>query len=131
MKRITVAFVIFLILVITAANLGLGRVLFPFVYVVAWGDKIGHFLLMGLLSFLVNYVMPGAKVRVGSFRLPLGILLVMAGVTVEELSQLFLLFRGFSLVDLVFDYAGILVFGYGALFLVNQQRRLGSADGGE
>ena len=122
MKWITIVFIGFLILIVIVANLGLGPSLFPFIYQIPGGDKIGHFLLMGILSFLVNSVLETRKIRIYSINFLLGSLIVMAIVTIEEFSQIFLEYRAFSFIDLLFDYFGIVLFGYLAEYLQNRQR---------
>jgi len=123
MKWITSLFILILILIVIAANLGFGPSFFAFVYIVPWGDKVGHFILMGLLSFFVNMVLQASRVHVFSFDLLKGSLIVLLIVTIEEFSQTLLKFRGFSIVDLIFDYTGIIIFGYLAAILVNRQRQ--------
>ena len=88
------------------------------------GDKVGHFLLVGFLSLLINLKEQGDSAR----RLPLGLrwgttVLLMA-VTLEEISQLWFASRTFSLTDLACSYFGAACGGYLALLL---RRRLGSA----
>jgi hypothetical protein len=81
------------------------------------GDKLGHFLLMGLFSFLLNASLSCRTVRVFFARVLLGSLIACAAVTLEELSQIFVRYRTFDPADLVFDYAGIWAFGRLALHL--------------
>jgi VanZ family protein len=121
MKWVTYIFIVLLILIVIAANMGLGPLFFSFVYLLPGGDKAGHFILMGLLSFLINSVMRASRVQVFSFDLLKGSLIVMAIVTIEELSQIFLKYRGFSLFDLFFDYTGIIIFGRFAAFILDRQ----------
>lgn len=121
MKWVTYIFIVLLILIVIAANMGLGPSFFSFVYLLPGGDKAGHFILMGLLSFLINSVMRASRVQVFSFDLLKGSLIVMAIVTIEELSQIFLQYRGFSIFDLFFDYTGIIVFGQFAAFIFDRQ----------
>lgn len=95
--------------------------LFSFIRAVPGGDKCGHFLLMGLLSFLVNASLGCRTVRVRGARLLLGSLCVAAAVAAEEFSQLFLRYRSFDLVDLLFDFLGIWLFGRAALYLLTRR----------
>ena len=124
MKWITIVFIVFLILIVIIANLGLGPSFFPFIYHIPGGDKFGHFFLMGILSFLVNSVLKTRKIRIFSINLLLGTLIVMTIVTIEEFSQIFLDYRAFSFIDLLFDYFGIVLFGYLAKYLFNRQAGL-------
>jgi polysaccharide biosynthesis protein VpsQ len=86
------------------------------------GDKYGHFLLMGLLSFLINTSLRCRKLDVRAKRVLLGSGIVSLAVTLEEVSQIFMQYRSFDLVDLLFDYLGIWVFGKVALYV--RARRL-------
>lgn len=110
-KWLTGGFIFFLILIVLVANLGLGPVYFPFIYKYPGLDKIGHLLLMGFLSFFVNTLFNGDKVTVLSLKLLKGSLVVFLLVALEEFSQILLANRAFSLLDLAFDLAGIIVFG--------------------
>ena len=106
---LTIAFAILLILIIIGANTGFEP--FKAFYSVPAGDKVGHFLLIGTLSFLVNASLKARRVTMGPVQLLLGSLLVALVVTAEEFSQLFLVHRSFDLLDLAADYLGILLFG--------------------
>ena len=128
MKWAAGLFVLVLLLIVIAANLGLGPFLFPFVYYIPWGDKLGHLILMGMLSFLVNLATGASKVRIFSKDILKGTLLVLVVVTLEEFTQLFLEFRGFSMIDLVFDYVGIIAFGKLAEVVVRRRRQSTSID---
>ena len=120
MKYLTALFIVILILIVIAANLGLAPILFGFLRRIPYGDKLGHFVLMGILSLLVNLSMRATRVQIGSFDVLKGSLIVAVVVTIEEFSQIFIRARGFSLVDLAFDYAGIVTFGTLATYLVNR-----------
>jgi len=126
MKWITALFIVVLLLIVLVANLGYGPQVFSFVYLIPGGDKVGHLILMGLLSFLVNLSLLASKVRIFSVNFLKGSLIVMGVVTLEEFSQLFLKFRGFSLVDLLFDYGGIFLFGYFAAYFVKWRKGITS-----
>jgi VanZ family protein len=118
MKKAAALFIAFLLLVVIAADLGWAQPLFLLVERLPGGDKTGHFLLVGLLGFFVNMA-AGTPAR-GALvsRASLFLLVV---VTLEEVSQLFLHFRGFSLADLAADYAGLLSFGWLAAYLKSRQ----------
>jgi VanZ family protein len=120
MKTLTALFIVILILIVIAANVGLAPTLFAFLRRIPYGDKLGHFVLMGILSLLVNLSMRASRVQIASFDVLKGSLIVAAVVTIEEFSQIFIRSRGFSLVDLAFDYAGIIAFGALATHLINR-----------
>ncbi len=78
------------------------------------GDKTGHFLIMGMVSFLVTLAFASAKIR-GRRLGALGcVLLVGAVVTIDELLQLLFPSRTFDLADLLANWLGILTFGLAA-----------------
>jgi len=109
-KILTVVYIFILAGIIFLADLR-GTDFFAFVGKVPFGDKIGHFLLMGVFSFLLNWALNAKTIRFWLFRYLLGSLIVFGLVTLEELSQNFIRGRTFDLADLVFDYAGIFIFG--------------------
>ncbi len=121
MKKAAVLFTAFLCAVVVAANLGWGRPLFALVERLPGGDKTGHFLLIGLLGFFVHMA---ASTSPRDLLLSRANLLLLATVTLEEFSQIFLQHRGFSLGDLAADYAGL--FSFGMLAAIFKARQPGS-----
>lgn len=119
-KWITGLFILVLILIVLIANLGLGPDYFPLIYTIPGFDKVGHFFLMGVLSFLVNLLLKAEKTKLFSLDFLIGSLVVILVVTLEELSQLFLIHRAFSWVDLVFDLGGIFLGGRLANWLLTK-----------
>jgi polysaccharide biosynthesis protein VpsQ len=90
------------------SDLGYGSILFGFLTGYRGGDVIGHILLTGVLSFVVNVgFAPGVHGH------PLRVLrtttFVFLASTLEELSQAIIPARSFSLVDLLASYAGIII----------------------
>lgn len=120
-KWLTGIFILGLILIVVIANLGLGSTYFPFIYSIPGLDKIGHFFLMGILSFLINLLLKAKRIQLSSQNILLGSLVVILVVTLEELSQLFLIYRAFSWLDLVFDLGGIFLGGQLAAWLKKHQ----------
>ncbi|BDS06213.1 hypothetical protein NT6N_12530 [Oceaniferula spumae] len=93
------------------------------------GDKLGHFLLFGGLSFIANWVLAGCVRcrRVADVRRHLLLTLVVwLLVILEECSQLYLPHRNFDRWDIVADSAGILFFAALAVGLVEYRRRRAS-----
>ena len=118
MRWIVIGYTCFIGGIIVLANAGRGTRLFALQYMVPGADKAGHFVLMGLLAFLVNLGLGMATWRVGRFDVLKGSLLVLAFVIVEELSQVFFANRNADPIDLLADLAGIIVFGYLAQWVV-------------
>lgn len=117
MKWITFSFALFLIVVIFLANMGMGAPLLSLCYALPGDDRAGHFILMGVMALLLNLAMRGARVELGRLRLMKGSLLLSAIIIVEELTQVIMPNRTFSLIDLGASLAGVLVFGRLALLL--------------
>lgn len=123
MKRLAILFALFIVLIILAADLGVGSSFFALVNQIPGADKSGHFILIGLLAFFVIWSVMETYPTSSRSAWIKGMLALAAIVTLEECSQVFLRFRGFSLIDLVFDYLGILFFGCLAAFLQKQKGR--------
>ncbi len=109
LKWITIGFGLFILAIIWLAN-GKSRLL-AFAYEIPLGDKIGHFILIGTLALLINLTWPKEGLRIGRWPVFTGTLLLLPLVLLEEISQLWFPARTFSLFDLLFDVAGMLVLG--------------------
>ena len=109
LKWLSLAYISALILLIAAANRG--ALAISYLAALPAGDKIGHFLLMGLLSYLANTTLGGSRLRWKRCSILKGSILVTAFVVLEEISQLWMTHRAFELADLAADAAGIWVFG--------------------
>jgi len=78
-----------------------------------YGDKLGHFFLMGILSFALNRAALASRVQMKPVTLIWIVSLTLAFIiTLEEFSQQIFPRRTFSLVDLAFSYAGIVFFAW-------------------
>jgi hypothetical protein len=111
MPRLALGFTVVILLIIVAADFGWGTTLFNWVALIPGRDFTGHFTLIGLLSLTINLAFRRRPIRI--FRLPvqLGSLLLMPIVTLEEISQIWIETRGFSLLDLAADFLGIWLLG--------------------
>jgi VanZ family protein len=107
LRIIAVAFSLFMVAVVVMANTETLPSVFEFYRRLPFGDKLGHFVLMGGLCLAANLVLGAKTWKVLGYRLLIGTLLVWAVVSLEELSQLAISSRNFSLTDLLADYAGI------------------------
>jgi hypothetical protein len=94
--------------VIACANGGAMQDFFRWVNRQPFGDKLGHFFLVGALAALLNYALRWRSLTTGPMRLQLGGLLIAGLITLEETSQLWIATRSFDLADLAANYAGIL-----------------------
>lgn len=119
---ITVLFALLLLAIVIANNSGTLPDFLYRLYSVPFGDKIGHLLLTGLLSLLVNLSLSCRKTRLASRDFLLGSLLVGGVVTLEELTQIFFPTRNVSFYDLLSSYLGIWLFGRLADWLSIRQK---------
>lgn len=116
-KILAALYILVLAGIVVLADIKETQYLFRPVRRLPYGDKIGHFLLMGMFSLVVNLVLKARTVRVWKLSYLLGSLIVLAIVTAEEFSQIFIRGRSFDLTDLAADWAGIIVFGEIARFV--------------
>lgn len=73
-------------------------------------DKLGHFILLGIASFLSHQVLGRRTVKALAFRVPIGPLLVTFFSLIDEGLQVLSSARSFSLIDLGANWIGIWVF---------------------
>lgn len=111
-KIVLVAFVAFLVALVALADSGHGQPLFQLAKKIPAGDKLGHFVLFGTLSFLVNLILRAVEIRWWKFTVLKGSAIVISLVTLEECSQLFFRSRSFDLGDLAADLLGICFCGW-------------------
>ena len=122
--RLTLAFSILLLVIVILADANRLPAALAVVYTFKYGDKVGHFLLIGLLNFLVALVFSANRsTRIG------GIIILSSGVVgilvaLEEASQAFFPARTVSWGDLFASFGGIIVFGWLAYWLRKRQIRV-------
>lgn len=118
-KTLAVIYIFILAGIVVLAD-SRGTSYFAFVGLLPFGDKIGHFALMGMFSLVVNLVLSAKTVRVWKLNYLLGSLIVLAIVTAEEISQIFVTGRSFDVGDLLADAAGFFIFGEIARFVIKK-----------
>jgi VanZ family protein len=107
MKKLTILFAAFLLVIIILADAGSLGFLY-FIYDFPYGDKAGHFILFGIFSFLLNLTFLRSRPISTSKRVAVPVTLILAlAIGLEEYSQRFFAGRTSSIVDLIFSYAGI------------------------
>ncbi|MCW5554090.1 MAG: VanZ family protein [Verrucomicrobiae bacterium] len=121
-KIVLCAFVLFMVGLVAWADSGHGSQFFRLANRIPAGDKLGHFILFGMLSFLVNLVLRTAEIRLWRISILKGSAMVMFVATLEEVSQLFLRSRSFDLADLTAGLLGIWFFGWLAKRYCSRQR---------
>ncbi len=108
-RILSVIFGLLLLALVIVADLNLAPDLLSVIYVLPFGDKIGHFILMGVMSLLLNvWTQPS---RVTPLRISRTSLFFFAIVAIEEASQIFFPTRTVSWIDLSADMAGIFLLG--------------------
>jgi VanZ family protein len=112
MKYIAALFTVFILLIIILADRGqLGPI--SYLYDFPYGDKVGHFVLFGLLDFFITLTCLRALPlqRPKLVALSIGLILALL-IGAEEYSQKFFEKRTFDLVDLTASYIGLIVGGW-------------------
>ncbi len=116
------SFLTFICWIIIQADLGQSIALSKFVRHLPFGDKVSHFLLYGMLAFLVNLALKNRKLNILGHQVLLGGVLVLTFALLEECTQIALSTRDFELWDMFCDLVGIALFSWLAL-------RVGSLEG--
>jgi len=115
MKWIAIIFGLFIVGIIILANMGMLRML-GFINEIPNGDKIGHFILYGVLTLLIDLAFIRSRPDLSPNLIVLRVAFVLALlIGLEEYSQKFIPSRTFSLVDLVYGYVGVILFSLLAL----------------
>ena len=116
MKYISVFFLIFIISVIVLADNGSLPHSIRAIYDFPNGDKLGHFILFGLLNFFITRAYLTSFPSKPRTWAVLSIDLILAVfIGFEEWSQKFFPNRTSDIVDLLASYAGLVTFGFLAM----------------
>lgn len=114
MKWITVLFTLFILLIIVLADMG--RLGILHVLTAHNLDKVGHFVLYGILTLLLDLTLIRALPTHNPRLVVVSIGLILAvAIGAEEFSQRYFPSRTFDLVDLAFSYLGVIFFSWLAL----------------
>jgi len=112
MKWLAVLFGLFIVSIIILANLGMLGIL-GFLNEIPFGDKAGHFILYGILTYLIDLTLLRSLRPLNPKLLVFRIALILAlFIGLEEYSQQFFPSRSFDLVDLAFSYLGVAFFSW-------------------
>ncbi|MCI5119908.1 MAG: trypsin [Candidatus Electrothrix sp. AUS4] len=98
----------FFLYIIYAANHGTLPLFIRRLYLFPGGDKVGHFVLLAIASFLANQLLYPRHFLVFGKVFFVGSLIVLVAITAEEISQVFIVSRTFDLIDLSCSYLGII-----------------------
>ena len=111
-RAFTAAWLMFISAVIFCADRHWLTPVYRFITAYPGSDKVGHFVLIGGMAFLLNLSLDLRAVRLVGWGWLLGGVLVGVVCTLEEISQIWIPGRTFDLLDLAGDYAGIVFFGW-------------------
>ncbi len=113
MRYFAALFLAFIIGLIVLADADLLPDFINAIYDFPNGDKVGHFVLYGLLNFFITraFLSSLPTRRGGWVTLSVGLILALF-VALEEFSQMFFSARTFSLLDLTASLLGIIVGGW-------------------
>ena len=103
------SFGLFVIAVVISANLGYGESFWPFIYNTRHADKLGHIGLFGTLGFLCNLAFPSRRFGYSPFLVTTTTLVLLALISLEEISQAFIPARSCDLYDWLADLIGLAI----------------------
>jgi polysaccharide biosynthesis protein VpsQ len=109
LRLVFVIYAIAFIGIIVAADRGKGSWMWDFVGAIPLGDKLGHLVLVGTLSLLLNSVLGKRRAPWRLRFMMLGSLLLLVGMSLEEASQCLNANRTCDLFDWLANVAGITV----------------------
>ena len=99
------------------ANTGQSSVFFELVSMIPYGDKVGHFMLFGILTIAANIGLRFNTWSIGQHQIYWGATSVLIFASLEELSQHFSSRRTLDLSDFIADLAGITLFSFLTLLI--------------
>ncbi|PCJ22053.1 MAG: trypsin [Gammaproteobacteria bacterium] len=124
LKRVIPAFICFAFIcwVILQANAGANTVFFNIVAALPYGDKLGHIMLYGVLTLLLNIALGFKIISLAKVKVSVAASLVLFFSVGEEITQAFIPNRNFDILDLIADGVGILLFNGLSIRYVKENR---------
>ena len=123
MKYISILFFIFIISIIVLADSGNIPPFIRSIYDFPNGDKLGHFILYGFLTFFITRTSLSSLPSKSRSWVTLSIGLTLAlGIALEEWSQQFFSARTFDLIDLLASLLGVVIGGWAAYKIKRPKR---------
>jgi len=104
------SFFIFIAFIIYLADTADHNFAFRVIGHIPYGDKLMHGLLYGVMALLLNYGLKFKSYKFLSFDVQVGAIAVLVFATIEEISQYWIASRTFDLLDLLADFAGVILF---------------------
>jgi len=109
---IAASFFAFILWIIYLANTGSRSIFFEFIREIPYGDKLGHFILFGVLAFLFNFASRFKYFPINRLRIYYGSFAVFIFAMLEELSQAMVATRTLDWQDIAADIFGIFFFSW-------------------
>lgn len=116
------SYLLFLSTVIFMKNLNRGNSVFGILQNIPHVDKLGHFFLYGLLTYLMSFALRQRRFKLLNIRIPLAPFIMLIATFMEECSQIMQEFRTFSLLDMLANIIGVVCFG--SLAIWRYQRKI-------
>ena len=107
---LTAVFTFFIAWVIYEADSHSTNIFFSSVGAIPYGDKIGHFVLYGLLAMFFDWSFNFKSRLLFGYNIPFSALVILGFAVIEEFTQILLESRNFDLVDILFDFLGMWFF---------------------
>jgi VanZ family protein len=107
MKALSLIYAALVLGIIVIANTPEWRFLLSGVRAIPYGDKLGHFLFMGMLATSVNILCAFKSIWIWNRSYLVGTLCVIAFFLIEETSQLIIPGRTFDLIDICCNFGGV------------------------
>ncbi len=107
-KILALLFFAFILFIVIGADNGSLSSYLRGIYDFPGGDKMGHFAIYGVASFLLAIAFPRPVLRLGQFSIPLAVIALLLFAAAEEYSQKFFPTRTSDIVDFAFSFLGIL-----------------------
>lgn len=119
-KQFAYLFILLIILIIIGATTQSLGFVGQYIKAIPYGDKLIHFMLIGSLAYVVNFLTHFRRFTFFNRKWLLGSTLIFIIMTIEEFSQIFISTRSFDLLDLSANYLGILTV---SLIIISQDKR--------
>ncbi len=120
-QLIFLGYFLFLCLLILMKNLNLGNSVFGLLHGIPHIDKLGHFFLYGLLTYLMSFALKHRSIKLMTIRIPMAPVIMLIATFMEECSQITQEFRTFSLLDMLANAVGIVCFGTLAIWFTRRK----------
>ena len=104
-------YVLLLAVIVILADLGIGAWVFAAAAWLPFGDKLGHMILAGILSFLLNSALRCRVTSLACVKILTGSLIAYLLVLMEEVSQFWMTTRNVDICDVLCAIAGVYLFG--------------------